>query len=117
MWLLPRVGDGEAPVRPRMKDARYGEPVIAQLPDTPPNEPTPLAASLKRAPPQVGHTEPERRQRPDVCWDREVGEVTGHDLPQLFSLFGDRPMHSMLQFRFDVLELCPHAVAAGLPLK
>src|SRR5271166_6411157 len=41
MWLLPRVVDGEAPVRPRMKDARYGEPVVAELRGTLPHEPTP----------------------------------------------------------------------------
>src|SRR5271169_1872689 len=96
MWLLPPVVDGEAPVRPRMKDARYGEPVVAELRGTLPHEPTPLAASLERAPPQVGHTEPERCQRPDVRWDRIVSEVASYDLPQPFPLFGDRPVHSAL---------------------
>src|ERR1700746_1749031 len=62
MWLLSRVVDGAAPVRPRMKDARSGEPIVAELRGTLPHEPTPLAASLERAPPQVGHTEPERCQ-------------------------------------------------------
>src|ERR1700751_2624853 len=117
MWLLPRVVDGEAPVRPRMKDARSGEPIVAELRGTLPHEPTPLAASLERAPPQVGHTEPERCPRPGVRWERIVGDLGTYDLPQPFPLVGDRPMHSMPQLRFDVLELGPHAVAAGLPLK
>src|SRR5215469_6994051 len=117
MWLLPRVVDGEVPVRPRMKDARYGEPGVAELRGTLPHEPTPLAASLERAPPQVGHTEPERGQRPDVRWDRIVSEVASDDLPQPFPLFGDRPVHPALQLQLDVLKFRPHAVAPGLPLK
>jgi len=39
------------------------------------------------------------------------------DLPQPFSLVGDRPVHPPSQVRLDVLELRPHAVASGLPQK
>lgn len=39
------------------------------------------------------------------------------DLPQPFSLLGDRPVHPPPQVRLDVLELRPHAVASCLPLK
>jgi hypothetical protein len=46
-----------------MKDARYGEPVVAYLFELLPDEPTPLAASLERTPPQVGHTEAEGCER------------------------------------------------------
>jgi len=32
-------------------------------------------------------------------------------------LFRDRPVHALSHLRLDVLELRPHAVAPGLPLK
>ena len=113
MWLLPRVVDGEAPVRPRMKDARHGEPVGAELRGTLPHEPTPLAASLERAPPQVDHTEPERCQRPDVRWDRIVSEVASYDLPQPFPLFRDWPVHSAREFVIPDLLGGPDTLMIG----
>jgi hypothetical protein len=58
---------------------------------------------------------PERRERPTVCRDRVVGEVTRHDLPQPFPLFGDRLMPAPLQLLLHFPELRPHAVAPGLP--
>ena len=36
---------------------------------------------------EIGYTVLERRERPAICWDRMVGEVTGHYLPQPLSLF------------------------------
>ena len=43
--------------------------------------------------------------------------MPGHDLPQPFPLFGDWPVHSTPQLLLDLLELRPHAVTPGLPLK
>ena len=95
----------------------FGKPVVGQPRHAIPGEAVFLAASPKRAPPEVGHMMPERRERPAVCRDRIVGEVAGHDLPQPSPLFGDRLVHSSPQLLLDVLELRPHAVAPGLPLK
>jgi hypothetical protein len=59
----------------------------------------------------------ERRERPAIGWDRIVGEVASHYLAQPLSLFGYRLVHPTLQLYLDVLQLTPHAVASGLPLK
>ena len=60
---------------------------------------------------------PERRERPTVCGYRIIGEVACNDLPQPVSLIWDSLVHSLPQLRLDFLELRPHAVAPGLPLK
>src|SRR5229473_6305748 len=46
-----------------------------------------------------------------------MGEVACNDLPQPVSLSGDSLVHSSPQLRLDFLQLGPHAVAPGLPLK
>ncbi|WP_407166124.1 hypothetical protein [Bradyrhizobium sp. ORS 111] len=43
--------------------------------------------------------------------------MASHYLAQPLSLFGYRLVHSTLQLYLDVLQLTPHAVASGLPLK
>jgi hypothetical protein len=40
-----------------------------------------------------------------------------HDLAQPVTLSWDSLVHSPPQLRLDFPELCPHAVAPGLPLK
>jgi hypothetical protein len=100
-----------------MKDARLGKPVIDQLRHAIPCEPVFLTAPSKRASPEVGHMVPERRKRSAIGWDRVVGKVAGHDLPQPPPLFGDRLMHPAPKLRLNVLQLAQHAVAPGLPLK
>src|ERR1700738_855938 len=92
--LLPRVSDVKALVGPRMKDARRGKPVSDQLRHAFPCEPSFLAAPPERAPPEIGHIMPERRERPAISRDRIVGEVASHDLPQPFPLLWDRLMPS-----------------------
>jgi hypothetical protein len=82
-----------------------------------PCESVSLAAPPKRSWPEVGHATSERRERPAFGWDRIVGEVASHYLAQPLSLFGYRLVHSTLQLYLDVLQLTPHAVASGLPLK
>ena len=59
----------------------------------------------------------ERRKRSAIGWNRVVGEVASHDLPQPAPLIGDWLMHPALKFCLDVSQLAPHAVASGLPLK
>src|SRR6202049_1904333 len=70
-----------------------------------------------RSTPEVGHVMPERRKRPTICGDRIIGEVACNDLPQPVSLIWDSLVHSLPQLLLDFLELRPHAVAPGLPLK
>src|SRR5215472_17004667 len=100
-----------------MKDARRGKPISDQLRHAIPCESAFLAAPPERAPPEIGHIVPERRERPAIGRDRIVSEVTSHDLPQPFPLLGDRLMHSTQELRLNVPQLAPHAVASGLPLK
>src|SRR5580692_10685846 len=59
---------------------------------------------------------PERRKRPAIRWDRVVGEVARHDLPQPLPLLGDWLMPALPQLLLHVLELRPHAVAPGFPV-
>jgi hypothetical protein len=72
--------DGEAYVWPRMKDMWLGEPSVSKVRDAIPCEAVPLAASPKRAPPEVAHPVSERRERPAVGGNSKVGEVAGYDL-------------------------------------
>jgi hypothetical protein len=58
--LLPRVFDGEAPVRPWMKDARRERLVGDQLLHPVPRKAVFLAAPPKRTTPEVGQVMPER---------------------------------------------------------
>src|SRR5260370_30295095 len=99
-----------------MKDARLGKPVIDQLRHAVPYEPAFLTAPPKRAPPEVGHMMPKRRKRSAIGWDRVVGKVAGHDLPQPLPLFRDRLMHPAPKLRLNVLQLPHHAVAGVDPV-
>jgi hypothetical protein len=49
--LLPWVCDGEAQIRPRMKDARRGEPAVGQFRHARPREAVLLATPPERASP------------------------------------------------------------------
>jgi hypothetical protein len=113
--LPPRVFDGEALLRPGMKDARLGEPVGGQLLQPIPRDAAPLAASSQRAAPESDHMVPEASQRPIVGRDRVVGEVATHDPLQPCPLLGDRLMPTPSQPLLDLLEPCLHAVTPGLP--
>jgi hypothetical protein len=98
----------------RIKDARLGKPVIDHAI---PREPVFLTAPSKRASPEVSHMVSERRKGSTIGWDRIVGKVASHDLPQPPPLFGDRLMHPAPKLRLNVLQLAQHAVASGLRLK
>src|SRR5437588_6722113 len=66
-------GNGKALARPRVKDVRFREPVVGELRDAIPGGAVPLAASSERAPPEVGHVLPERRERPAAARIRPNG--------------------------------------------
>ena len=57
--LPPRVPDGKAIARPKMKDDRFREPGICQLRHPFPRDPILLAATPQRAPPEVRDVVPE----------------------------------------------------------
>src|SRR5262249_47709136 len=88
--LLPWVCDGKTLIGPGVKNARSGKPAVDQFRHPIPREAVLLAAAPERSTPEVGHVMPERRER---------------------------LVHSPPQLRLDFLELRPHAVAPGLPLK
>jgi hypothetical protein len=111
------VFDGEARVRPRVKDAGLGNKVIGQLFDQIPRDPSLLAAPLERAPPKVGDTVPEPDECSTVCRHCVIFKEAGYDLPQPFPLFGERLMPTPSHFLLDFLELRPHAVATGFSLQ
>ena len=86
--------DGEAQLRPWMKDASLGEPVIGDLRYAIPGQTGPLTAPPKRPPPEIGQIEPKRIERSAIRRDSKVRKVAGQDLPQPFPLCRDRPVHS-----------------------
>ena len=94
-----------------------GKKVICQLFDPVPGDPILLAASSERPPPKVGDVVPERVECPTVCRYRVIFKEAGYDLPQPFSLFGDRLMPTPSHFLLDFLELRSHAVATGFSLQ
>ena len=77
--LLPWVFDGKALIRPGMKDARSGKPVVGQLRHPIPRKAVLLAAAPERSTPEVGDVMPERRERPTICGYHIVSEMAGND--------------------------------------
>ena len=113
--LPPRASDGKPYCGPGVKDARFGEPIVGQAPHPLPGRPVFLAASLERPSPEVEDMEAEGGERWTVGRHGEVVEVAAHNLPQPFSLHGNRLVHAPSQFLFDGFELRPHSVAPGFP--
>ena len=70
--LLPWVFDGKALLRPRMKDSGRRQPGSRDLLDSVPRHPILLAASPKRAPPQVDDMVPKCPECPRVRRHRVV---------------------------------------------
>jgi hypothetical protein len=103
--LLPRVSDAEALLRPWMKDFRLREPVISDLLDPLPGDPTSLAASRKRAAPEVNHVMAECSDRCRVGRHGVIGEIASDNLRQPAPLLGDRLVHPPSHFLLDLLEL------------
>jgi hypothetical protein len=100
-----------------MKNAGLGNKVICQLFDPVPRDPSLLAASLERPPPQVGDTVPEPDECSTVCRHCVIFKEAGYDLPQPFPLFGEGLMPTSSHFLLDFLELRPNAVATGFSLQ
>jgi hypothetical protein len=100
-----------------MKDTWLGEPIVRESLHAVPREPVLLAASPKRASPEVGHCMPERTERPAVCRNCKVGEMPENDLPQPSPLFRDWMVHSAPQLLLNVQEFRPHAIAPRLPFE
>src|SRR5438552_3581507 len=98
-----------------MKDVRFGQPVVRQPPDPVPACAIFLTASPERASPEVNDMDAEGGERATVGRHGEVIEVAFDDLPQPFSLDGNRLMHTLPQLLLDGLHLRPQAVAARLP--
>ena len=94
-----------------------GSQSFASRAHTVPGQAVSLAASPKRAPPEVDDMVPERHERPAVCRDRVVGEVARHDLPQPSPLFGDGLVPASPHLLLHVLKFRSQAVAPGLPLE
>src|SRR5271165_958999 len=114
--LPPWVLDGEALVRPGVEEARFGEPMIGELPDPLPGHAVLLAAPPERAPPEVHDVVSERCDGSHVGRDGVVVEEAGDHLLEPCALLADRPVHPPPQLRLHFLELRPHAVAPALPL-
>ena len=74
-----------------------------------------LATSAKLTSPSVYHPVPELHQGMAIGRDGVIPEVSADDLFEPFPLLADRLVHPLTQFLLDLLELCPHAVAPGLP--
>jgi hypothetical protein len=98
-----------------MEDAWPGKPVIREHRETGPGLTTLLAVSAEKPPPSCGYPVTELHERVAVGRHGVVPEVAGDHLLEPFSLLGNRLVHALSQFLFDRLELCPHAVAPGLP--
>jgi len=110
--LLPRVGDGEANIGPRMKDARRRQPRRHEPSDAAPRHRGLLTAPPKRAPPEFGDVIAEGTKSSRVRGHRVVGEVARHHGLQPAPLFGDRVVHAATQLHFDFLQFRSHAIAS-----
>jgi hypothetical protein len=100
-----------------MKDFRLGEPVVSDPLDPLPGDPTSLAASRQRTSPEVNHVMAECSDRRRVGRHGVIGEIASDNLRQPAPLFGDRLVHPLSHLLLDLLELAPHAVTPGFPLK
>ena len=100
-----------------MKDARDRQEVRRESSESIPGGVVLLAATLKRASPEVHDMVPKRTQARDVGGYRVVGEVAAHHLTQPLSLLRDRFVHTAPQFGLDGSQLRTHPIPARLPLK
>jgi hypothetical protein len=60
------VFDGKSLVWPWVEDTRFGKPAVSDLSDALPSGVIFLPAPLERAPPEIDHVIPERRQRAKI---------------------------------------------------
>src|SRR4051794_28993219 len=100
-----------------MEDDRFGKPRVRQLRHPLPREPTLLAATPQRAPPEVGDMVPERVQCTRIGRHGVIVEVAAHDPLQPSPLLGDRLVHALPQLVLDHPQLRLHAVPPAPPPK
>src|SRR6516164_3557870 len=115
--LLPRVSDGKALLRPRKKDFRLRKPGISDLLHPLSRDPPVLTASRQRPAPEGNHVMAECSDRCRVGRHGVIGEIASDNLRQPAPLLGDRLVHPLSHLLLDLLELAPHAVTPGFPLK
>src|SRR5262249_53565028 len=114
--LPPRVGDGEALLRPGVKDARLWNEGVGEGGGSRPCRLIAVAAPMESAVPVARDMVAERREGLVVGRHRMVAEEPSHHLPQPGPDLGDRLVHSPLQRLLDLLELRAQPISAGLPL-
>ena len=97
--LPPRVFNGEALMRPRVEDARFGEPVVGEPADLRPGHAVLMAAPPERTPPNVRDVVAEGRERAAVGRRRMVVEEARDHLLEPFALRAGISSLESFQFR------------------
>src|SRR6201997_3917462 len=92
--LPPRVCNGEALIRPRMEDTRFGGPVVNQLVHPSAGEIGLLTASVEYPMPASGDLGPEHCKGPRVHERRAGVELAADARPQPPSSFGNWLVHA-----------------------
>jgi len=115
--LPPRVHNGKAPLGPRMKNARSGQPGLQEPRHPLPSSPRSLAPAHQCALPELSDAYPEDHQGPIIRRHRVVGIEAPDYLPQPCPLFRDRLVTPSLQFALHSLDRGLQPVASGPPQK
>ena len=100
-----------------MKDFRFREKVVGQLPHPGPGRIICLAPPPERSQPDADNLMPELTESRKVGGHGVIVEEASDNLRQPTALFRDRPMHLPPQLLLDFLEFGPHAVPPGFPLE
>ena len=98
-----------------MEDARFGEPLLAELGHPWPCRILFLAAPLERAPPDFENVVMEGSDGTAICRHGVVVKVAGKDAAKPSALIGGVSVHVPAQLLFDFRQLHAHAVAAAFP--
>lgn len=107
--------DGKASLRPGMKDARFGEPIVHQSGESLCTEAIALAATSQGSPPQPPHEESEGSQSGAVGGHGVTLKIAPYHLPQPSTDHRDGVMHPLPQLRFQFPQFGPHPVTPSLP--
>src|SRR5450631_1359834 len=113
--LPPRVFDGKSLIRPGMKNARRGEPLLSEPFGLFHERPVNLATTPERAVPEHENAKSKRRESADVRGNGVIVKVSHHDAPKPAPLCASRLVHLSMQISLDRLKLGPHPVAARFP--
>src|ERR1700751_574764 len=115
--LPPWMFDGEALLRPGVKDARPRQIVVREPRDPLPRRLVSLAAPPQRPSPEIHDAVTECLNCPDVRRHRVIRKVASTHLPQPRPLPGDRLVPPPLQFLFHCPQLRLQPVAPGPALE